>query len=156
MILLIELLRIPHYDSDSRMCLTIYFEFSYLSEPAAGSSKQVDLFGDSLIGDLMDAPTSVPAEMSPVNGSALGVDLFADATFVSAKPQPETGANALTSVPVETSTLNDSASGVDLFDEATFISANSQPKTGANSQPETGANSQIKVITFSYMFPEML
>lgn len=67
---------------------------SYLTEPAAGSSKQVDLFGDSLIGDLMDAPTSAPAETSAMNGNSMEVDLFADADFVSAKPQPETGASS--------------------------------------------------------------
>ncbi|XP_044462970.1 clathrin interactor EPSIN 1 isoform X2 [Mangifera indica] len=64
------------------------------NKPAAGSSKQVDLFGDSLIGDLMDAPTSAPAETSAMNGNSMEVDLFADADFVSAKPQPETGASS--------------------------------------------------------------
>ncbi|XP_031250297.1 clathrin interactor EPSIN 1 [Pistacia vera] len=71
------------------------------NKPDAGSSKQVDLFGDSLIGDLMDAPTSVPAETSASNGNSSEVDLFADAAFVSAKPQPETGTSSQTKTEVD-------------------------------------------------------
>ncbi|KAK8547384.1 hypothetical protein V6N13_098094 [Hibiscus sabdariffa] len=54
------------------------------SKPAAGSSNQIDLFGPSLIDDLFDAPASVPVEKSAMNTDSAGVDLFADATFVSA------------------------------------------------------------------------
>ncbi|KAH7574309.1 hypothetical protein JRO89_XS03G0280300 [Xanthoceras sorbifolium] len=72
-----------------------------LSESAAGSSKQVDLFGDSLIGDLMDAPTSVPVETSAMKGNSPEVDLFADADFVSAEPQVETGASSQTKTEVK-------------------------------------------------------
>ncbi|XWS72490.1 hypothetical protein CRYUN_Cryun02cG0044100 [Craigia yunnanensis] len=53
------------------------------SKPAAGNSNPVDLFGKSLIDDLFDGSTSVPTEKSAVNTEA-EVDLFADATFVSA------------------------------------------------------------------------
>nr|XP_043628762.1 clathrin interactor EPSIN 1 [Erigeron canadensis] len=51
---------------------------------AAGSSPQVDLFGQSLIGDLLDAPTSGPTQDSNGNSKSEEVDLFADASFVSA------------------------------------------------------------------------
>ncbi|KAE8656595.1 Clathrin interactor EPSIN 1 [Hibiscus syriacus] len=54
------------------------------SKPAAGSSNQVDLFGPSLMDDLFDAPASVPMEKSAMNTDSADVDLFADATFVSA------------------------------------------------------------------------
>ncbi|KAK8550433.1 hypothetical protein V6N13_118951 [Hibiscus sabdariffa] len=54
------------------------------SKPSAGSSNQVDLFGPSLIDDLFDAPASVPVEKSAMNTDSADVDLFADATFVSA------------------------------------------------------------------------
>ncbi|KAF3447495.1 hypothetical protein FNV43_RR12681 [Rhamnella rubrinervis] len=62
----------------------------------AGSSNQVDLFGESLIGDLMDAPTSVPTGNPAMNSSASEVDLFADADFVSAPVQVETKASSET------------------------------------------------------------
>ncbi|KAL5783360.1 hypothetical protein ACOSP7_008389 [Xanthoceras sorbifolium] len=71
------------------------------NKSAAGSSKQVDLFGDSLIGDLMDAPTSVPVETSAMKGNSPEVDLFADADFVSAEPQVETGASSQTKTEVK-------------------------------------------------------
>ncbi|XP_022730682.1 clathrin interactor EPSIN 1-like [Durio zibethinus] len=51
------------------------------SKPAAGSSNQVDLFGPSLIDDLFNGPT---LEKSAMNTDSAEVDLFADATFVSA------------------------------------------------------------------------
>lgn len=64
-----------------------------LTEPAAGSSNQVDLFGQSLIDDLFDAPASVPTEKSAVNTDSTEVDLFADATFVSAPTKVATEAS---------------------------------------------------------------
>ena len=49
----------------------------------------MDLFGENLV-DLMDAPTSSPTESATFNKSATPeVDLFADATFVSASPHIE-------------------------------------------------------------------
>lgn len=65
---------------------------------AAGSSNQVDLFGQDLIGDLMDAPAAVPAENHPIDSTSSDVDLFADATFVTAPPKIETGAASQTKV----------------------------------------------------------
>ncbi|KAE8700400.1 3'-5' exonuclease domain-containing protein [Hibiscus syriacus] len=50
---------------------------------AVGSSNQVDLFGRSLIDDLFDGPASI-LEKSAMNTDSMDVDLFADATFVSA------------------------------------------------------------------------
>ncbi|XP_059657111.1 clathrin interactor EPSIN 1-like [Cornus florida] len=63
------------------------------AKSAAGSSNQGDLFGESLIGDLMDAPASVPTEMSTDFSE---VDLFAEATFVSASPHVEAGGSSET------------------------------------------------------------
>ena len=64
-----------------------------LTEPAAGSSNQVDLFGQSLIDDLFDGPASVLTEKSAVNTDSAEVDLFADATFVSAPTKAATEAS---------------------------------------------------------------
>lgn len=67
--------------------------FSYLTESTAGSSHEVDLFGQSLIGDLLDVPVSVPTETLTANSNSSDVDLFADATFVSAPSNTEAGVN---------------------------------------------------------------
>ncbi|CAK9169026.1 unnamed protein product [Ilex paraguariensis] len=61
------------------------------AKPDAGSPNPVDLFGQSLVGDLLDVPASVPTEMASVNGNSPEVDLFADATFVSAPSHVEAG-----------------------------------------------------------------
>ncbi|XP_027330403.1 clathrin interactor EPSIN 1 isoform X2 [Abrus precatorius] len=63
------------------------------TKASATSSNQVDLFGQDLIGDLMDAPTSVPVE-KPATNNVSEVDLFADATFVSAAPHEDKGASS--------------------------------------------------------------
>ncbi|KAL8209858.1 hypothetical protein R6Q57_006590 [Mikania cordata] len=54
------------------------------AKAATGSSPQVDLFGQSLIGDLLDIPTSEPTQNSNGKSKSEEVDLFADADFVSA------------------------------------------------------------------------
>lgn len=69
-----------------------HFELNFLTEAAVPSPNGVDLFGDSLIGDLMDAPTLVPAGKPDSNSPE--VDLFADATFVTASPQMEKELNS--------------------------------------------------------------
>uniref|UniRef100_A0A0R0FRF9 ENTH domain-containing protein n=1 Tax=Glycine max TaxID=3847 RepID=A0A0R0FRF9_SOYBN len=61
------------------------------TKTSAGNSNQVDLFGQDLIGDLMDAPTSVPVEKAATS-NVPEVDLFADASFVSAEPHLDKGA----------------------------------------------------------------
>ncbi|KAL5185471.1 Clathrin interactor EPSIN 1 [Glycine soja] len=61
------------------------------TKTSAGNSNQVDLFGQDLIGDLMDAPTSVPVEKAATS-NVPEVDLFADASFVSAEPHVDKGA----------------------------------------------------------------
>ncbi|CAK9171447.1 unnamed protein product [Ilex paraguariensis] len=61
------------------------------AQPNAGSSNQVDLFGQSLVGDLLDVPAPVSTNMSSVNIKTPEVDLFADATFVSAPSHVEAG-----------------------------------------------------------------
>uniref|UniRef100_A0A5B6ZVA4 Putative clathrin interactor EPSIN 1 isoform X1 n=1 Tax=Davidia involucrata TaxID=16924 RepID=A0A5B6ZVA4_DAVIN len=88
---------------------------------AAGCSNQGDLFGQSLVGDLMDAPASIPTEMSTMNSKSSEADLFADATFVSAPPHIEAGGssetqttvNLFASQPVPSSVV--SSSPVDFF-----------------------------------------
>ncbi|XAR69274.1 hypothetical protein NMG60_11000803 [Bertholletia excelsa] len=69
---------------------------TYTNKSVAGNPNQVDLFGDGLLGDLMDAPVSVPTEMPAVDSNLSEVDLFADATFVSAPPPEEAGGNSKT------------------------------------------------------------
>ncbi|XP_010914749.1 clathrin interactor EPSIN 1 [Elaeis guineensis] len=52
------------------------------------SPSQVDLFGQSLAGNFMDEPVSLPTETTTHgNPATTEVDLFADATFQSASPQ---------------------------------------------------------------------
>ncbi|KAM3302794.1 clathrin interactor EPSIN 1 [Capsicum chacoense] len=82
------------------------------TKPSTGNSDQVDLFGQNLIGDLLDAPTPVPADNSTVTNHPSEVDLFADANFVSAKPQSNVGisvdlfASLPSSSPVASSTID--------------------------------------------------
>ncbi|PWA37891.1 ENTH/VHS [Artemisia annua] len=90
-------------------------------ESAAGSSLQVDLFGDSLIGDLLDTPTPVPTQDSNRNSKSKEVDLFADAAFVSAP----------TSVAVPVSQTK-----VDLFASPPAAAAASSPAVDFFAAPE--------------------
>lgn len=55
---------------------------------------QVDLFGQSSLIDLMDAPAPVSIETTVLNTSSSDADLFADAAFVSASPHEETGGSS--------------------------------------------------------------
>ncbi|KAM0933604.1 putative ENTH domain, clathrin interactor EPSIN 1 [Dioscorea sansibarensis] len=60
------------------------------SASTGSNSNQVDLFAQGMIGDLMDASTSIPTETTSVNNVATPeVDLFAEATFIPASPQSE-------------------------------------------------------------------
>ncbi|MFS7928719.1 putative ENTH domain, clathrin interactor EPSIN 1 [Helianthus anomalus] len=54
------------------------------AKAATVSTPQVDLFGQSLIGDLLDTPTSGPTQNNNGISKSEEVDLFADAAFVSA------------------------------------------------------------------------
>ncbi|KAE8732602.1 Clathrin interactor EPSIN 1 [Hibiscus syriacus] len=87
------------------------------SKPASGSSNQVDLFGPSLMDDLFDAPASVPMEKSAMNIDSADVDLFADATFVSAptkvthESSPQTQVDLFASQPA----ITPASPTVDLF-----------------------------------------
>ena len=49
----------------------------------------MDLFGQDLLGDFMDAPTPASTEKSTTKADQSDVDLFADATFVSATSPTE-------------------------------------------------------------------
>lgn len=63
------------------------------TKASAGNSNQVDLFGQDLMGDFMDAPASVPVEKTATS-DVPAVDLFADATFVSATPHVDKGSSS--------------------------------------------------------------
>ncbi|XP_042417227.1 clathrin interactor EPSIN 1-like isoform X1 [Zingiber officinale] len=52
--------------------------------PTSARANQMDLFGESLLGDLMDSSPSVPPTAPVDNTANHEVDLFADATFQSA------------------------------------------------------------------------
>ncbi|BBG95113.1 ENTH/VHS family protein [Prunus dulcis] len=86
------------------------------AKAAVASSNQVDLFGQSLIDDFIDAPTSVPAEKPGINSGSSEhhprqkTGAFADSTFVSAPPQTANGASSQTQ------------NGVDLFASQPTIS----------------------------------
>lgn len=54
----------------------------------------MDLFGQEFVGDLLDAPVSVPTDKSnSLDYDPSEVDLFADAAFLSATPPPAGGKN---------------------------------------------------------------
>ncbi|CAL0323707.1 unnamed protein product [Lupinus luteus] len=63
------------------------------TKASVGIYNQVDLFGQDLIGDLMDAPTPLPTE-KPATSGVSEVDLFADAAFASAAPHEDKGASS--------------------------------------------------------------
>ncbi|KAL3325065.1 hypothetical protein AABB24_038924 [Solanum stoloniferum] len=83
---------------------------SSTTEPSTGNSGQVDLFGQNLMGDLLDAQTPVPADNSSVTSHPSDVDLFADANFVSVKPESKISvdlfASQPSSSPVASSTMD--------------------------------------------------
>ncbi|RWR78196.1 Epsin domain-containing protein [Cinnamomum micranthum f. kanehirae] len=129
--------------------------------PAAAKSNKVDLFGENLIVDLMDAPTSVPTERSPGSNPSNEVDLFADATFVSAAPHVLARANvdlfAQSAIPVPSSTTNvdlfaqsatpapPSMTNVDLFAQSAFPgSSSSTTDFFAAPDPPSTANKTSK------------
>ncbi|KAL6524032.1 hypothetical protein OROMI_031127 [Orobanche minor] len=60
------------------------------SAQPSSEGQQVDLFGPDFVGDLLDAPIGVPTDKSTsLESDSSEVDLFADATFVSATPPPD-------------------------------------------------------------------
>ncbi|KAM3378976.1 hypothetical protein P3S68_011389 [Capsicum galapagoense] len=73
-------------------------DFDPRGTSSSRNSNQVDLVGQDLIGDLLDAPTPAPIATSTVNTDPSEVDLFAGATFVSAKPQTETAVTSQTPI----------------------------------------------------------
>ncbi|KAK6776662.1 hypothetical protein RDI58_027663 [Solanum bulbocastanum] len=77
----------------------INYFFHCQAEPSTGNSGQVDLFGQNLMGDLLDAPTPVPADKSSVTSHPSEVDLFADANFVSVKPESKISVDLFASQP---------------------------------------------------------
>ncbi|WCJ29555.1 ENTH/VHS family protein [Euphorbia peplus] len=114
------------------------------SKAAAATSNQVDLFGESLIGDLMDAPPSVSLGTSAGNDNSSEVDLFADAAFVSAPPPVEKAAVPKPQAPVDLFTSGPTIppavpSPVDFF-SAVEVDHVVQPDTEA--QPSNSANNR--------------
>ncbi|KAG6389411.1 hypothetical protein SASPL_150879 [Salvia splendens] len=68
----------------------------------SSGSQQVDLFGQDLLGDFLDVPVSVPTDKSTsLDNDPSEVDLFADAAFVSATPQPAAEENPETQFDVD-------------------------------------------------------
>lgn len=109
---------------------------SSISGTAAVGAKQVDLFGDSLLIDLMDVPAPIPTEIPTASTAAPEeVDLFADATFVSA---PVTGNfQAQETVDLFDNPPASFPSKVDLFsesDSATAITSEPPKSVSANSE----------------------
>ncbi|KAJ8641017.1 hypothetical protein MRB53_017711 [Persea americana] len=102
-------------------------------------SNNVDLFGDSLI-DLMDAPTSVAAERTTSNASD-EVDLFADATFVSAAPHAEAHVGSNTQA------------NVDLFAQSGFSGPSSTDKVDLFAQSAYSGPSSSTVDLFAASDP---
>nr|KJB54753.1 hypothetical protein B456_009G047500 [Gossypium raimondii] len=107
------------------------------SKPAAGSSNQVDPFVPNLIDDLFDGPAPVPMEKSAVSTDSTDVDLFADATFVSAptkvthesSPQAQGQVDLFASQPAITPAVSPT---VDLFSTTDPVV---QPAMAANVGP---------------------
>ncbi|KAK8958129.1 Clathrin interactor EPSIN 1 [Platanthera guangdongensis] len=107
---------------------------------------QVDLFGESLVGDLLDVPMSVPTETATSNASeAPEVDLFAGADFVSAAPQigtsSHTQSNADSGLLSKTS-LNSNPTNVSSFDpfaasDSIFPSKSKAPSTNPPTNSST-------------------
>ncbi|XP_038695245.1 clathrin interactor EPSIN 1-like isoform X1 [Tripterygium wilfordii] len=102
------------------------------SKPAAGSSNQVDLFGQSFVGDLLDVTTSVPSETSAVKSNPPEVDLFADATFVSASSEIEKGPSS------------QSQTDVDLFASQPAISSSAPPTVDFFATPDPVVQPEMK------------
>lgn len=58
----------------------------------------MDLFGQNFV-DLLDGPVSVPADNSTsLDNDPPKVDLFAEANFLSATPEPEAGKSSVPQV----------------------------------------------------------
>ncbi|XP_068648700.1 clathrin interactor EPSIN 1-like [Aristolochia californica] len=107
---------LPNNDEDD------FDDFNPRGSSRAGSvaptTQQTNLFGESLI-DLMDAPASVPTEATAsISDVSAEIDLFADASFVSAPHGEEPGgSNIQTSVDLfaQQSAPSAFSSPVDLF-----------------------------------------
>ncbi|XP_078431936.1 ENTH/VHS family protein [Wolffia australiana] len=84
------------------------------------SFNQVDLFGDSLLGDLMDAPATASRETASSTVLSDDVDLFAGATFVSAAPRIPKQQDPIDLFGNQTAAVASSSSTIDLFGGADF------------------------------------
>ncbi|CAN1219141.1 Clathrin interactor EPSIN 1, partial [Linum perenne] len=115
------------------------------NKSTAETSSQVDLFGQSLMGDLLDVqPSAVPAEIS-INddNSSKDVDLFADADFVSAEPQVDKGASSQEQVDLFASQSAAAApSAIDFFSAG-------QPTLQESKPPKLDATSTSVVDPFA-------
>ncbi|KAJ4771480.1 Clathrin interactor EPSIN 1 [Rhynchospora pubera] len=92
---------------------------------------EVDLFGPNLMDDFMDAPSVAPTNSAAEKADE--VDLFADADFQSAPPQPQPNSSSQTQI------------GADLFSgEASFTPAFPSATTDFFSAPEPSLYSDTK------------
>lgn len=74
----------------SEVCFS---QWIFYTGPTSARANQMDLFGESLLGDLMDSSPSVPPTAPVDNTANHEVDLFADATFQSASHGEATSAS---------------------------------------------------------------
>ncbi|KAH0453688.1 hypothetical protein IEQ34_018012 [Dendrobium chrysotoxum] len=104
------------------------------------NSAQVDLFGESLVGDLLDAPTSMPTDSATISSTETPeVDLFADAAFVSAAPHIEKSSHTQANINLF---ANQSASPATFHSDADlFAAANSGLFTETKSSNPTNISS---------------
>ncbi|KAG0488873.1 hypothetical protein HPP92_007684 [Vanilla planifolia] len=105
------------------------------------NAPQMNLFGESMVGDLLDAPTLMPSEATILNADETAEDdLFSDASFVSAAPvgtstNTQTNADLFGDQPTFPAT---SPSNVDLFG-AIDSDLHSETKP-TNSIPQNGSS----------------
>ncbi|XP_038700334.1 clathrin interactor EPSIN 1-like isoform X2 [Tripterygium wilfordii] len=107
-------------------------DFDPRGTTSSRSSNQVDLFGQSFVGDLLDVPASVPSETSAVNNNLSEVDLFADATFVSASSEIEKGPSSQSQIEV------------DLFASQSAISSAAPPTVDFFATPDPVVQPEMK------------
>lgn len=110
----------------------------------AKTDDQVDLFGQSSLIDLMDAPTPVSIETTVLNTSSSDADLFADAAFVSASPHEETGGSSQAQTNVDLFASQPAFPSTNSSDVDFFAAANPV----VHSETKHPKSDQINVDTF--------
>ncbi|GAB2270113.1 hypothetical protein Dimus_005022 [Dionaea muscipula] len=106
-----------------------------MSKPASESKPERDLFGQSLVGDLLDDPMLVSFGTAAADKSSADVDLFADAAFVSAPPKADAGSSLeiQPSIDLFASGPGSSAAASSTVDFFAFPTADVQPSADSTS-----------------------